>query len=170
MYFLTKYGIFLASGPFGVFTAVHKFCKFAFPTHIQCGNTWLSAFVVVSKLVNANLIIALSLLGLILKKWNQVFIHPLLKNDLPSTMPDMRKKPREQNKPILKGLKMFHRVEMKVFLVSCLLFLFFFLHPDNRVHWKGSFILFHVQSDDNDDDDNSDDININVDSWLFIIG
>ena len=88
-------------------------------------------------------------------------------------MPDMRKKPREQNKPILKGLKMFHRVEMKVFLVSCLLFLFFFLHPDNRVHWKGSFILFHVQSDDNDDDDdddNSDDININVNSWLFIIG
>ena len=98
-----------------------------------------------------------------------MFIHPLFKNDLPSTVPDMRKKPRRQNKPILKGLKMFRREEMKVFLVSCLLFLFFFLHPDNRVHWKGSFILFHVQSDDNDDD-NSDDININVNSWLFIIG
>lgn len=54
MYFLTKYGIFLASGPFGIFTGVHKFCKFAFPTHIQCGNTWLSAFVVVSKLVSVN--------------------------------------------------------------------------------------------------------------------
>lgn len=64
---------------------------------------------------------------------------------------------------------MFSRVEMTVFLVSCLLFPLFFLHPENRVHWNGSFILFHVQSDDNDDE-NSDDININVNSWFFIIG
>lgn len=64
---------------------------------------------------------------------------------------------------------MFRRVEMTVFLVNCLLSLVFFLHPDNRVHWNGSFILFHVQSDGNDDE-NSDDININVNSWFFIIG
>lgn len=26
------------------FTGVHKSSKFAFPTHIQCGHTWLSVF------------------------------------------------------------------------------------------------------------------------------
>lgn len=59
---------------------------------------------------------------------------------------------------------MFCRVEMKVFLVGYLLFLFPLIRPDNKVHWESSFILFRVQSDDDD----SDDININ--SWLFIIG
>ena len=58
---------------------------------------------------------------------------------------------------------------MKVFLVGYLLFLFLLIHPDNKVHWESSFILFRVQSDDDDDDD-SDDVNINVNSWLFIIG
>ena len=84
-------------------------------------------------------------------------------------MPDVRKKLRRQNNPILKELKMFCRVEMKVFLVGYLLFLFLLIHPDNKVHWESSFILFRVQSDDDDDDD-SDDVNINVNSWLCIIG
>lgn len=54
-----------------------------------------------------------------------------------------------------------------VFLAGCLLSLFLLTHPDNKGHWESSFILFPVQSDDDDD---SGDISINVNSWLFIIG
>lgn len=76
----------------------------------------------------------------------------------------MRKKQRKQNKPILEGLKMFCRMELKVFLTGCLHFLFLLIYHDVNVHWKSSFILFHVQRDDVDD---SDDIDILP--W-FIIG
>lgn len=61
---------------------------------------------------------------------------------------------------------MFCSVEMKVFLVGCLFFLFLLIYHDNKVRWESSFILFCVQRDDDDDDDDSDDININVHAWL----
>lgn len=61
---------------------------------------------------------------------------------------------------------MFCRVEMEVFLAACLLLL---IHHDNKAHCESSFILFCVQRDDDDDDD-SDEININVHSWLAVIG
>lgn len=54
-------------------------------------------------------------------------------------------KQRKQNKLVLEGLKMFSRVEMKVFLEGYLLFLFLLIHHDNKVHWKISYALFHVQ-------------------------
>lgn len=55
---------------------------------------------------------------------------------------------------------------MEVFLAACLLLL---IHHDNKAHCESSFILFCVQRDDDDDDD-SDEININVHSWLAVIG
>lgn len=76
----------------------------------------------------------------------------------------MRKKRRKQNKPVLEGLKMFYGMEMKVFLAGCLHFLFLLIHHDVKVHRESSFILFHVQRDDDDSDD------INILPWLSIIG
>lgn len=81
----------------------------------------------------------------------------------------MRKQQRKQNKPSLEGLKTFCRVEMKVFLIGCLLFLFLLIHHDNKVHWESAFILIHVQRDDDDDDLDRDDINVNVHLWLSVL-
>lgn len=117
---------------------MHKPSEFAFPTHIQCGHTWLPGLVVVLKLVSANMGRSLPP-GVILKEWNQAFIHPLFKNCLQSTTPVTRKQQRKQNKLGLEGLKMFCRVEMKVFLIGCLLFLFLLIHHDNKVHWESSY-------------------------------
>lgn len=72
--------------------------SFAFPTHIQCGHTWLSGFMVVLNPFTANVVHFLSPLGVIVKKWNEAFIRPLFRNCLPLTMPVMRKKQRRQHK------------------------------------------------------------------------
>lgn len=78
--------------------------------------------------------------------------------------PLMRKKRRKQNKPILEGLKMFYRMKITVSLAGCLHFLFLLINHDVKVHWESSFILFHVQRNDDDSDD------INILPWLSIIG
>lgn len=76
----------------------------------------------------------------------------------------MRKKRRKQKESILEVLKMFYRMEMKVFLAGCLHFLFLLIHHDVKVHRESSFILFYVQRDDDDSDE------ITILPWLSIIG
>lgn len=109
--------------------------SFAFPTHIQCGHTWLSGFMVVLNPVTANVVHFLSPLGVIVKKWNEAFIRPLFRNCLPLTMPVMRKKQRRQHKPVLEGLKMFCRVETEVFLAAASFFSsIMIIKPTVKVH------------------------------------